>query len=271
MDIVGEQFRIAAGESIAKLEVGTHGYAIEARINAEKIIVGPGGKLLFRPDPGQIAECELPQEDGIEIISAAAPGKFVSPYYDSMIAQVIAHGTNRLDTIDKLLNYLARVRISGICTNISLLKMILTDSVFRDGVYDTNFLPGFLARVDAEALIRQIDEAAGKTGAGIDQNAIKIDGSDELKVLSPSTGIFYITPTPTEPEFVAVGDRIRVTDTLCQLEAMKIFTPLALKDFNNGEQELYPSAQRYEVTRINNTSGAQVNVGDLLFVVKPAG
>ena len=94
-------------------------------------------------------------------------------------------------------------------------------------------------------------------------------GSDELKVLSPATGIFYITPSPAEPEYVAVGDRVRVTDTLCQLEAMKLFTPLALKDFNNGDEELYPSAQRYEITRINNTSGRQVNVGDLLFVVKP--
>jgi acetyl/propionyl-CoA carboxylase alpha subunit/acetyl-CoA carboxylase beta subunit len=269
VDIVGEQFRIASGDSIAKLEIAKRGYAIEARINAEKIVVGAGGKLLFRPDPGQIQLCDLPPDDGIEIISMAAPGKFVSPYYDSMVAQVIAHGENRLDTIDKLLNYLSRVRISGICTNISLLKMILSDAVFRDGVYDTNFLPQFLARIDANALIRQINEAAGKSGAGIDRNAIKIDGSDELKVLSPSTGIFYITPTPTEPEFVAVGDRIRVNDTLCQLEAMKIFTPLALKDFNSGELELYPSTQRYEVTRINNTSGQQVNVGDLLFVVKP--
>jgi acetyl/propionyl-CoA carboxylase alpha subunit/acetyl-CoA carboxylase alpha subunit len=269
VDIVSEQFRIASGESIAKLEIGKRGYAIEARINAERIVVGPGGKLLFRPDPGQIQTCELPQEDGIEIIATAAAGKFVSPYYDSMIAQVIAHGTDRRDTIEKLLNYLGRVRISGICTNITLLKMILSDAVFRDGVYDTNFLPQFLARVDANALIRQINDAAGKSGSGIDRNAIKIDGSDELKVLSPSTGIFYITPTPTEPEFVAVGDRIRVNDTLCQLEAMKIFTPLALKDFNSGDTELYPSTQRYEVTRINNTSGQQVNVGDLLFVVKP--
>ena len=132
------------------------------------------------------------------------------------------------------MNYLERVRISGICTNISLLKMILSDAVFRDGVYDTNFLPEFLARIDANALIRQIDDAAGKIERGIDRNAIKIDGSDELKVLSPSTGIFYITPTPTEPEYVAVGDRIRVNDTLCQLEAMKLFTPLALKDFNTA-------------------------------------
>ncbi|HEY6598591.1 MAG TPA: biotin carboxylase N-terminal domain-containing protein, partial [Pseudomonadales bacterium] len=269
VDIVGEQFRIAAGESIAKLDIGRHGYAIEARINAERVVVGPGGKLQFRPDPGQIIDCVLPQEDGIEIIATAAQGKFVSPYYDSMVAQVIAHGTARLDTIEKLLKYLERVRITGICTNISLLKGVLADSTFRDGVYDTNFLPEFLARIDAKALIKQINDAAGKSGAGIDRNAITIDGSDELKVLSPSTGIFYITPTPTEPEYVAVGDKIRVGDTLCQLEAMKLFTPLTLKDFNSDDQELYPSSQRYEVTRINNTSGQQVNVGDLLFVVKP--
>jgi hypothetical protein len=49
---------------------------------------------------------------------------------------------------------------------------------------------------------------------------------------------------------------------------MKIFTPLSLKDFNVADVELYPAAQRYEVTRINNTSGQQVTVGDLLFVVK---
>ena len=79
-------------------------------------------------------------------------------------------------------------------------------------------------------MIKQTNDAAGKSGGGIDRNAITIEGSDELEVLSPSTGIFYITASPTEPEFVAVGDRIKVSDTLCQLEAMKIFTPLALKE-----------------------------------------
>jgi acetyl/propionyl-CoA carboxylase alpha subunit/acetyl-CoA carboxylase alpha subunit len=269
VDIVGEQFRIAAGESIAHVEAARHGYAIEARINAERIVRGADGRLRFTPDPGQIVECVLPQEDGIEIIAMAAPGKFVSPYYDSMVAQIIAHGTTRSDTIDKLLDYLSRVRITGISTNIALLKRVLADSVFRDGAYDTNFLPQFLARIDADTLIREIAAAAGKTGAGIDRNAIRIEGSEELKVLSPSTGIFYSTPTPTEPDYVAVGDRIDIDQVICQLEAMKIFTPLALKDFNGAEGELYPSNQRYEVTRINNTSGQQVNVGDLLFVVKP--
>ena len=68
-------------------------------------------------------------------------------------------------------------------------------------------------------------------------------------------------------EFVNVGDRIRLQETLCQLEAMKMFTPLSLADFNT-ENVLYADSE-YEVTRINMGNGQQVNVGDLLFVVKP--
>ena len=56
--------------------------------------------------------------------------------------------------------------------------------------------------------------------------------------------------------------------TLCQLEAMKIFNPVALKDFNS-EGEVYDSSKRYRVTRVNVGNGQQVNVGDLLFVVAP--
>jgi acetyl/propionyl-CoA carboxylase alpha subunit len=269
VDIVSQQFRIASGESIADIEVGSHGYAIEARITAERVIVGSDGRLVFRPDPGEIVDCVLPEEAGIDLISMAASGKFVSPYYDSMIAQVIAHADDRTSAIEKLLGYLERVTITGISTNIALLKRVLADDTFRGGVYDTDYLPHFLKRIDARALIDEMSAAAGGARDGIDRNAIRIEGSDELKVLSPSTSIFYTTPSPSEPDFVSEGDVIGVDKTMCQLEAMKIFTPLALKDFNNGEDELYPSDQRYKVTRVNIASGQQVNVGDLLFVVKP--
>ena len=105
--------------------------------------------------------------------------------------------------------------------------------------------------------------------AGIDLAAIKIEDSNELKVLSPTTAIFYTTPTPSEPNFVSVGDKISVHDTLAQLEAMKIFTPLSLADFNI-DAELYDPATEFEVTRINIANGQQVNAGDLLLVVKPS-
>ena len=199
----------------------------------------------------------------------ASAGKLVSPYYDSMLAQVIVHARGRRRAIKKLLEYLQRVEITGICTNIPVLKRVLQDDVYIDGTYDTNYLPEFLKRTDAASLIEEIEQAAGEQLAGIDSAAIKIEGSEELKVLSPTTAIFYITPTPSEPQFVSVGDKISVGDTLCQLEAMKIFTPLSLADFNI-ETQLYGAETEFEVTRINMSNGQQVNAGDLLFVVKPS-
>ncbi len=268
IDIVGAQFDIAAGESIERLDVQQNGYSIEARINAERVQMSNTGELVFRPHPGQIGEFNLPVEDGVEIIAAVAEGKFVSPFYDSMIAQVIVHAADRAAAIEKLLDYLSSVKITGICTNVPLLKRVLRDAVFREGNYDTSYLPEFLKRIDPEELINEIEACAGEMSGGIDREAISIEDSEEIKVLSPATAIFYTTPTPTEPDYVSVGDRIGISDTIGQLEAMKIFTPLCLADFN-GEFELYENAREFEVTRINMASGQQVNAGDLLFVVKP--
>ena len=269
IDIVGEQFRIAAGESISQLRPRKAGYAIEARVNAERVQIDGAGNPVFRPQPGKITDAEFPEEEDVEVISIAAPGKFISPYYDSMVAQVIAYAKNRDAAIDRLADYLQRVRITGICTNIPLLKRVLADEVFRKGEDDTNFLPQFLARTDASSLIAEVEAGAGQDASPFDLESIAIDNSDELKVPSPAAAIFYTTPSPSEPEFVSVGDLISVETTLCQLEAMKIFTPLSLGDFN-GEDTLYDPGVNYEVTRINVNNGQQVNAGDLLFVVKPA-
>ena len=165
--------------------------------------------------------------------------------------------------------YLGRVVINGICTNIPLIKRILRDDVFLDGEYDTGYLPAYLDRINAEDLIKEIEEASGSVGSGLNIEMLKIDDSDELKVLSPSTGVFYRTPSPSEPEYVNVGDVVRTDDVLCQLEAMKMFTPVNLNTFSGDDGEIYPGDGRYEITRINITTGQQVNEGDLLFVVKP--
>ena len=269
VDIVGEQLRIASGESIGRLRPKSKGYAIEARVNAERVQLDGEGNLTFRPNPGAIVEAEFPEQDAVEVISIAAPGKAISPYYDSMVAQIIVHAPNREAAIDKLASYLSQVRITGICTNIPLLLRVLADPVFRQGEYDTNFLPEFLRRTDAASLIEEMEANAGASLSAFDRDSIAIDGSDELKVPSPAAAIFYTTPSPSEPEFVSVGDKVTVETTLCQLEAMKIFTPLTLKDFN-GDAVLYDPQLEYEVTRINMSNGQQVNAGDLLFVVKPA-
>ena len=106
------------------------------------------------------------------------------------------------------------------------------------------------------------------TGASGGVTSIEIDGSKELKVLSPQTGIFYSTASPSDPPYVKPGDKIGVEKTLCQIEAMKMFTSVSLSSFN-GDTELYSSGQHYKVVRVNQANGAQVNAGDLLFVIKP--
>jgi len=186
-----------------------------------------------------------------------------------MVAQIICYGTDRDDTIKKLRTYLENVRITGVCTNIPLLKRVLDDEIFCKGVYDTTYLPQFLDRIDVDALILDIEESADMNADAVDASQLKIEGSDELKVLSPSTSIFYGSSSPSEPAFVKEGDIIGVDQTLCLMEAMKMFTPLSLKQFNRTGAELYPAHQKFKVTRIMNSDGQQVNQGDLLFVVKP--
>jgi acetyl/propionyl-CoA carboxylase alpha subunit len=186
-----------------------------------------------------------------------------------MIAQIICHGMDRRDTITKLLRYLGQVKIEGICTNISLLRKILKDKVFRDGIYDTTFIKGFMERTDARELIAEIDAAAGAKSRTVDIDSLRIDGSDELKVIAPSTGVFYLSPSPKDPAFVAEGSVVSTDDSLCLLEAMKVFRALNLDRFNSDDATLYETKKRYRIERIIPANGTAVSRGDLLFVVRP--
>lgn len=269
IDIVGAQFDIASGESIESLQPVEKGYAIEVRVTAEKVVLDKDDTLQLIPDPGLITECLMPEQNNMEIISMAASNKSVSPFYDSLIAQIICYGEDRTDTIEKLLTYLESVSIKGICTNIALLKRVLRDEVFRNGEYNTGYLPEFLARTDKQGLIDEIETAAGKSDNVVNLDSLRIEGTKEIKVVANSTGIFYTSPSPAEPDFVKVGDVVSADQTLCLLEAMKMFSPVSLNSFNKKDSVIYASDRKYVIERINNTSGQQVTSGDLLFVVNP--
>ncbi len=271
VDIVKYQFAIASGGSIGELSFDEQGYALEVRVNAERISLDSEGNVSFVPTPGLITLCELPEAEGVDVMSMAATGKTVSPFYDSLVAQIIVKGDDRADATKKMIAYLESVKIEGICTNIPLIKRILADEQFIGGEYDTGYLPAFLARIDIAALMAEIEAASGMSGKGMDIEQLRIQGSNEIKVLSPSTGVFYTTPSPSEPDYVAVNDVISTEDVLFQMEAMKMFTPITLKSFSGESGELYPSDMHYRVTRVNNVSGQQVNEGDLLFVLEPVG
>ncbi len=267
ISIVSQQFHIAEGGSIAELNPASNGCAIEARITAEKAVLDTHGHIEFQPTPGLVTECSFPEHDHMELIASVAEGKTISPFYDSMIAQLIVHGTNRKDAIAKLIEVLDQTVIRGVCTNIPLLKRILADKGFVKGTYDTNYLPTLLDSLDKDMLIEEM----ASTGVEVEETGtdeLLIEGTDEIKVLAPMTGIFYTTPTPTEPEYAPVGSKKDLGDTLCQIEAMKLFTQISLSGVK-GAGEVFTADWSYEIVRVNQANGAQVNAGDLLFVVKP--
>ncbi len=268
ISIVSQQFRIAEGESIKDLKPASNGFSIEARVTAERAALDKDSNIEFLPTPGLVVECKFPEREDMELIASVGDGKTISPFYDSMIAQLIVHGKDRNDAIKKLLEILDETSIKGVCTNIPLLKRILNDGTFKKGNYDTGYLPVFLDGLDKDELIADM----AYTGVEEEESSIEdllIEGTDEIKVIAPMTGIFYSTPAPTEPEYCAVDSQVRMGDTLCQIEAMKLFTQISLSSVK-GANEVFLTDKAYKVVRINQANGAQVNAGDLLFVVKPA-
>ena len=266
IDIVSAQYDIASGKSIADLKPAKKGYAIEVRVTAEKAALDSNGVMQLLPHPGKVVECVIPEQDNVEVISMISAGKEVSPYYDSLVAQFICTGKDRNDTVKKMLAFLAKVKIRGIATNIPLLQRILKDETFLNGVYDTTYLPKFMAELDQQVMI---DEMEASASTGTSDVSIQVDGSNELKVMAQSAGIFYRASSPAEPDFVLEGDIVTVEQTLGLMEAMKMFSPITLSSFNRQDAVLYDADIKFRVERIINANGQQVSSGDLLYIVTP--
>ncbi len=142
IDLVKEQIRIAAGESlkIGQEEIRLKGHAIECRINAED------PEKNFMPCPGIIEDLHFPGGNGVRIESALYNGYTIPPYYDSMVAKVIVHGEDRIDAIRKMRSALGEVVVDGITTNLDFQYDILNHPTFLSGDIDTHFIPDYFEK-----------------------------------------------------------------------------------------------------------------------------
>ena len=136
IDIVKEQIKIANGEKLdfSQDDIKIKGHAIECRINAENPSKG------FIPSPGRIEFLNLPGGNGIRVDTAVFTGYTIPQTYDSMIAKLIAYGSNREEAINKMLRALDEFVIEGIDNNIEFQIDILSNKKFRLGDYDTSFI-----------------------------------------------------------------------------------------------------------------------------------
>jgi acetyl-CoA carboxylase biotin carboxylase subunit len=148
IDLVAEQIAIAEGRGLRLAQEGIilDGCAIECRINAED----PARD--FAPSPGTVTAVAWPAGEGIRVDTHVRSGAKVPPFYDSLIAKVIAHGSNRPAALDRLRTALAETRVEGIATNIPFHLMVLDDPDFTAGGVDTGYLARLTERNPAAEL-----------------------------------------------------------------------------------------------------------------------
>ncbi len=143
VDLVKMQIRIAAGEELPFKQEDIHmtGHAIECRINAENPAQG------FRPSPGKITALHMPGGPGIRIDTAVYSGYEITPYYDSMIAKLIAYAPTREEALKKMNWALAEFLVEGVDTNIDFQLKLLRDPDVEAASYDIGFLGRNLGRL----------------------------------------------------------------------------------------------------------------------------
>jgi 3-methylcrotonyl-CoA carboxylase alpha subunit len=156
IDIVEAMLRIAAGEGLpfAQGDIRCRGHAVEARICAED----PANNFL--PCSGDLAYVKFPA-DGVRVETGVESGSTVTPYYDSMLAKLIAHAETRDEALDKLGRALGETSIFGIMTNQTFLTRLIGLPATRDATFHTRLID------------EQIDQLVDKT-TGPDVEALAL-------------------------------------------------------------------------------------------------
>jgi acetyl-CoA carboxylase biotin carboxylase subunit len=140
IDLVKEQVRISAGEELGyrQSDLVRRGHAIECRINAED------SNNNFAPQAGSLSNVVFPGGPGIRVDTSVTSAAVVPPYYDSMIAKVVAYGDTRDAAIARMERALRETVIDGVNTTIGACLEILAAPEFRSGQYTIGFLPSLL-------------------------------------------------------------------------------------------------------------------------------
>ena len=159
LDLVEWQFRIASGEKLplTQSEVKLDGHAIEARLYAEDPEHG------FLPSTGKLIALEFPKADGLRVDTGVETGSEVTPYYDPMIAKLIARGDTRDEALTRLADALDKTIVAGPRSNAGFLSRLCRARDFRAGTFDTGFIDAHLAELGAEP--QGLDRAAAAAGA----------------------------------------------------------------------------------------------------------
>jgi acetyl-CoA carboxylase, biotin carboxylase subunit len=140
-DLVALQLQIADDHplSFAQEDIAPRGHAIECRLNAEDVTHD------FRPSPGTLSLFSVPERPGLRVDTHCYPGATIPPYYDSLLAKLIARGPDRDAAIETLLDALEDVDVEGVETNRALLVSVLAHPDYQTATVTTDWLSRVIA------------------------------------------------------------------------------------------------------------------------------
>jgi acetyl-CoA carboxylase, biotin carboxylase subunit len=135
-DLVAKQLEIAAGAplGISQPDVAITGHAVECRLTAEDVADG------FRPSPGTLSRFEVPDLPKLRVDTHCEEGTVIPPHYDSLMAKLIGHGSEREEAVGVVREALERLQVEGVETNRGLLASVLAHDDFARGVVTTRWL-----------------------------------------------------------------------------------------------------------------------------------
>ncbi|HEY2257654.1 MAG TPA: acetyl/propionyl/methylcrotonyl-CoA carboxylase subunit alpha [Variovorax sp.] len=264
LDLVEWQFRVAAGEALplAQEQLQIHGHAIEARICAEN----PDNNFL--PATGTLHVYRKPQATAfqrsrVRIDDGVREGGVISPYYDSMIAKLIVHGSTREEALARLDLALAQVHIVGVATNVQFLRAVLRTDSFAHARLDTALIERERAVLfDQEPLGLPLAAAAAVTRTLI---AERPAGMPSPFARRDGWRAFGEYQRPFDFEFRGAEQLALLTYQHgggLRLKVGGVDAPLVIGRFPNGEFELEFNGQRSTVNVYEDGDTAYVFAAD---------
>jgi acetyl-CoA/propionyl-CoA carboxylase, biotin carboxylase, biotin carboxyl carrier protein len=280
VDLVAEQLRIAAGESISPT-IGREriGHAIECRINAED------ASSNFQPASGTIESSVIPSGPGVRLDGVIQPGTAVSPQYDSMLGKLVTWGSDRDEAIRRMRRALSELKISGVPATTSFHRAVMKHEVFVSGEYDTRFLERYPEVLDVIATESEAEPASAmatnSNSNEADRMHVEVNGrrfdvrvyrerrnegrrtppklteSNSTAAIAPDGSETIVSPIQGTVLSVAVepGATVKAGDVICVVEAMKM------------ENEI-SAGRDGTISRLEVEAGATIETGALIAIIE---
>ena len=257
LDLVELMIRVAAGEKLplTQAEVKRNGWAIECRINAEdpfrNFLPSTGRLVRFAPPTPTMFQGNIEQLLGVRVDTGVQDGGEIPMYYDSMIAKLIVHGTDRNDAIAKMREALNGFVIRGVSSNIPFQSALLAHPRFVSGQFNTGFIAeqyskGFYAEDvphdDADFLValaafvrRKSRERAAAMSGQLPGYAVNA-GKDYVVVTLAADGKNVYTPVHVD-EFVGMlgSARVKVAGNSYEIQSKSRLNDICIQGTVNGK------------------------------------